>query len=811
MTITLYGAEIDITEGRRTFTRLRNELIGTGDMAAEDFLGAFANLSGAHDAAAQGYEIGADIILRYARLGVDSLIKDGFYDVTLEHFYANYLSRYCSWDDAFAQWEAAYNEIIEAGEDMARYRQQRRDNRSRLVGGGFSILGAAKGIALAGAANMASGIAHGLVNTVGNARTRSSLANQLHALFLDNQQFLANAVRNTVGCLYIAMFDFVRDRKGLDRPVFLDAELSDRADRIKGNLIAGKIPSANVAEVVRDILEANPYDLNGYRLALTYAGDPLLELEQYGNNHDVDVLGLKRKLVATMVDPYLSKSDYRPVEAIETLDRLADQFACASDEVIRHIKTSIDHVARSFEDELYASIAEREQAAADKSRLDEALKTVGRDFAAAKAKAEALHAATYTYRGAARLLAEFDAKVSDLEKKTRSFDGTVYATVETANQARSDKKTISAAYVVGAEIGRDLDKARADLARLRALPFVYAKAPELLAAFESAIEEEDTKRRTVDGHLYETQEKAAQARAEKKTLGAACEQVDRDLDKAREELARLQAQPFVYVQAADKLAAFADAIERKDIEQRTVDGQVYESLELAGKAAAQRTVARRLGAAEAATQASGDASPSVPERRMGVLMVLAIFFFPYVAPLFVLRRGYSIGARIFAFLVPALYLAVWMGYLPLDPGSAPVPASIHATPAATAALEAVEPPVPQQAALPDAAAAQPRAEPADTASAPATAAPFEGKREFNFMGGNGTQYAIVIGPDQQTRIEFIGTTGSLLEYEGPFRNPVPLKDGTSLLFTGGRVQLMRGDVVETGCQGEGQACISELY
>lgn len=89
--------------------------------------------------------------------------------------------------------------------------------------------------------------------------------------------------------------------------------------------------------------------------------------------------------------------------------------------------------------------------------------------------------------------------------------------------------------------------------------------------------------------------------------------------------------------------------------------------------------------------------------------------------------------------------------------------------------------------------------------------PFVGKRLFNFAGGSGTGRSITIRADGFTRVESYGTSGSTVDYEGPFSNPIREATGAGLLFRDGRVYLTMDGEIEKDCKGDGKDCVSDLY
>lgn len=90
--------------------------------------------------------------------------------------------------------------------------------------------------------------------------------------------------------------------------------------------------------------------------------------------------------------------------------------------------------------------------------------------------------------------------------------------------------------------------------------------------------------------------------------------------------------------------------------------------------------------------------------------------------------------------------------------------------------------------------------------------PFVGTKYFNFLSGTGTGQAITIQADGTTTIELRGTASTLVEYHGPFSNPIILSDGRGLLLEGDKIySLLPGGQIAQGCKGEGQPCEAELY
>lgn len=90
--------------------------------------------------------------------------------------------------------------------------------------------------------------------------------------------------------------------------------------------------------------------------------------------------------------------------------------------------------------------------------------------------------------------------------------------------------------------------------------------------------------------------------------------------------------------------------------------------------------------------------------------------------------------------------------------------------------------------------------------------PFTGKRMFNFSDGNGTAETIEIQADGHTKVEFAGSMQSVVEYEGPFSNPIRMSE-YDLFIQGNMIYQLQSNTntVMRNCKEEGAECSSELY
>ena len=89
------------------------------------------------------------------------------------------------------------------------YREFRKESRGRVVGGGFGLGGALKGMATAGAINAVTGMGHSVVNAVGNVGSSISASNSKRSIYKDDDtfSFLCQAV---IDCLNSTFLEHIQ-------------------------------------------------------------------------------------------------------------------------------------------------------------------------------------------------------------------------------------------------------------------------------------------------------------------------------------------------------------------------------------------------------------------------------------------------------------------------------------------------------------------------------------------------------------------------------------------------------------------------
>ena len=121
------------------------------------------------------------------------LSKFDIYDVSIKSFSDECLNVNDA-IDMLNEVADAYNRIIRNLNDQIQYREERKANRGQVVGGGFGLSGAVKGMATAGAINMTTGMAHSIINSFGNASSEEEAKTEIRNLYKKSLPLLSGAI-----------------------------------------------------------------------------------------------------------------------------------------------------------------------------------------------------------------------------------------------------------------------------------------------------------------------------------------------------------------------------------------------------------------------------------------------------------------------------------------------------------------------------------------------------------------------------------------------------------------------------------------
>lgn len=212
--------------------------------------------------------------------GIEILAENGIYSIDLDKFLDKYVIDNLD-DIYYVLKDGLYKigEIEDQKQEEIRYRQARKANRGRVVGGGFGLGGAVKGMATAGMINATTGMAHSLGNAVGNMGSNivasanktaiyKDLKGEFHKAFVDLCYKIPKGIRRelqqgaNIECKYVTVEEF------------------DQARAILANYKEGRIPESQKKKQIITALQLDPYNISAYELIWNDYGDQTGDLNR---------------------------------------------------------------------------------------------------------------------------------------------------------------------------------------------------------------------------------------------------------------------------------------------------------------------------------------------------------------------------------------------------------------------------------------------------------------------------------------------------------------------------------------------------
>ena len=244
-------------------------------------------------------------IVPLINIGIDILNAQGVYSLDEDSFYDKYVKKFHLSEHVFEvvrSMEKAVEAVNIRQEEEEMYRQVRKESRGRVVGGGFGLGGAIKGMAQAGMMNAASGIAHSAFNAVGNVGSGIAASSDKAAIYKKYKEPLKTALMQDLYDIRNAIRTALQKEAGIVCKYVTDSEY-DKAKAIWNNYRLGRIPAEKKKEQIIEALTLNPYSIEIYdsiwedygdengelRKMATYFGIPLEQqiaeiAEQYGDD-----------------------------------------------------------------------------------------------------------------------------------------------------------------------------------------------------------------------------------------------------------------------------------------------------------------------------------------------------------------------------------------------------------------------------------------------------------------------------------------------------------------------------------------------
>lgn len=428
------------------------------------------------------HEVCKEVLDTVAQKAVNDLLRIKVLDATIDMIYeglAKVNGGRMNLDIAYAEIEDKYFDIVTDQEMAAEDREERRENRSRWVGGGFGMQGAMKGAMEAGMLNAASGIAYGAANMVGNAFSAIGAEIKKSELFDNPSTFktVDQAFYQDCKNILLVIINILKEN-GKEIKSITDDEIK-KADVLLNNVSNPNFPKDEVLPSLIKIILLNPYQDKTYRYMIDVFGDKDNDVETLANFFHIDITGHKVKKV----------EDYFEELPLDTLDDVLNAREKMSEKCVylggvpKPISEKLDKL---LDDKKYEKIY---------TEYNNTTKTSIDDWVSCRKKVELMSQELDVSDNGERILTEIDTEITKYKcSMAKSFLST--QSVANEDDAAETKKKLEE-YCN--QIGLSLDN-----------PVMY-ELTDIIKKIDIGI-------RTVEGYEFDSKEKAQKALNEKKAI-----------------------------------------------------------------------------------------------------------------------------------------------------------------------------------------------------------------------------------------------------------------------------------------------------
>lgn len=584
------GNNIEVSEQRKLYNKIFIEYQDRSNDAEESFSSRFDNeFRCMEDVIKHAPEIAMELIDKNIEYAVDDLIGHGAYDIDYESFCEEYYCDYDSWDHYFGLIQDQYNEISLEGEELDAYRKGRRENRGRIIGGGFGVEGAVNGIIMAGAANAAIGAAHMVFNGIGKIFSGISKNNALRKIFenAETKKILCYGVKDAVLGIHKAHFDALVNLGKVDASGAISEEDIAKSEKMLGNLMAGKIPHEKTPDVLAQLITINPYNQKIYLYALNTFGDPDNGLHAIANFFGVDLSHLKKQLLNELeIAPSLESEEEigTAIAAIESKAAALNYYEPIPKIAEFKEKLAIlDEQARTVDGEVYGSREAATLAAKEKVEIMSLVSSTNfEDENSVQLALKELSSRSYTFKGIRSDIEKLNKIAETLEIKARTVNNKVYSTREEADVARLELAKLKSIMNDCDMLSKKGILETIDI--INRTNFEKIDPVEKIDELVARHQEIDECERTLDEDLYSTKDEFDMAFLEKEEIDKIIKTVWDDKNKLIDAIQGLSSKNFVNKRSEQKLRKLKKNLEEVLEKEKTFDGVVYDSVEEAYQA-----------------------------------------------------------------------------------------------------------------------------------------------------------------------------------------------------------------------------------
>lgn len=203
-------------------------------------------------------------------------------------------------------------------------REARKNSRPQIVGGGFGLSSALKGMVIAGAINMTTGMVHSAFNIVGNLFTVISSSNSREALYDNSLSLMLEGIRESIFNLLPLISNIIKVNVDIDQR---------KEDSILKNIADGSLSNVDLHIPFAQAFQAYPFDEKAYKLYLSFFPKEETQIVEMAlffgidlNSYIKSICTLNTYVFPNISDANTGKSEYRAI--IKLIDNLTSDGFC---------------------------------------------------------------------------------------------------------------------------------------------------------------------------------------------------------------------------------------------------------------------------------------------------------------------------------------------------------------------------------------------------------------------------------------------------------------------------------------------------
>lgn len=371
----IFDTTIIRSVGQENYNTLRIQFSSLADQKQREFINNFdSRFSDIDELIKEGCYSIFDYMQETADYAVNILNNNNIYNYDSARFLQDCTDAMNEWINAFEKIEDEYTDIVMDREEAAQYRAARKANRGRIVGGGFGLGGAMKGMAQAGAINFGIGTLHSAANFIGNGIDAIGASMKKSSLYSRCDEPLSEAVNRTVYRMLFPLIDILRNNGvAIDSLTVND---SNEAKAIFSNIKSGNIPQSVLKEQLINVIQLNPYNQDVYKYICDEFGDADNHIADISNHFGCSIYKYKLQYVENTVKSidYLNEDELK--SAYNKVDSVCSKYGFNSDKYKKAFDSILsmhDTMNRNFDGFLYDT---REDANKAKTELESIINKV---------------------------------------------------------------------------------------------------------------------------------------------------------------------------------------------------------------------------------------------------------------------------------------------------------------------------------------------------------------------------------------------------------------------------------------------------